>query len=276
MKKLLKAILPHGLVLRLQARGRERKRRRFAPVVVTENAAEIAFSREGAIEFLTARGIDPDQLDQGSMPDTSLALISTILIRELKVGDLLGLHVGNFVGVSLGQVVATARTLDPNSLVLAIDPNLPHRGVFHPQEHVSALLAKFSLTRNALIVTAYSLEKSASNDGENYDGSYDPSKHFGTEHACENALEHLKRRLPGRFYFILIDGNHDDDYLARELGICRDLLRDGGLLILDDVSEGWAGVSKRFHELADDFEILVEDGRIGIASKASPTQIRED
>jgi hypothetical protein len=63
----------------------------------------------------------------------------------------------------------------------------------------------------------------------------------------------------------LIDGNHDDAYLARELAIGTKILKSGGLLILDDVCEGWAGVKKRFYDLKCSYKILAEDGRVGIA-----------
>ncbi len=222
---------------------------------------------EQAIRFLAARGLDEDQVRQGSIPAASLNRLAEILAAEFGPRRTLGLHVGNFVGVSLAAVAAANRSRCPDSLVIAIDPNIPHRGIPNPQEHVAALLDHFGLAQSVLPVAGYSLEKSVSNDGIRYDGAYDPLLRHADEHACANTLPHLCDLLPERFDFVLIDGNHDDAYLARELQCCARLLRSGGLLVLDDVCETWAGIMDLFFELGDGYECVLMNDRIGIARK---------
>lgn len=62
-----------------------------------------------------------------------------------------------------------------------------------------------------------------------------------------------------------MDGNHDGDYLQRELDRVRQLLRPGGLLVLDDVSTAWPEIQSVFSSISpDQFQKLSADDRIGL------------
>ena len=67
------------------------------------------------------------------------------------------------------------------------------------------------------------------------------------------------------FNLVLIDGNHEQDYLANEFAALRDLLADACLVVFDDVGD-FAGVSQVFKQAVKDgsVEELGEDGRVGI------------
>lgn len=271
MKKLIKSLLPYGLVTAVQKRSRESRRGRWTSMEESKSSEpdREKFSYSAAIEFLVSRGAPRDQVLAGSMPEASLKLASKILNDHLPPSPVLGIHIGNFLGVSLAALTDAARSIHRESLVISIDPNIPHRGISSPQHEVMALIDKFQLTNHVLCIAGYSLNKSVSNDGLNYTETYDPIGAFNSEYSCENALAHLTKWHSGSVDFILIDGNHDELYLARELEQCSRLLNSGGILILDDVSHGWEGVMQQFDNLGDTYEKVVADGRIGIARKLS-------
>ena len=107
-----------------------------------------------------------------------------------------------------------------NSVVVSIDPNLPHRSIERPQDHVIAVLNHFGLQKNAMISVSYSGEKSVSNDGVEFNG-YDPFASHASEQACKNALANLGILWPRRFDFAVMDGNHDASYLSKEADAAR-------------------------------------------------------
>jgi hypothetical protein len=270
MKQIIKSLLPHGFVSSIQRRNREFLRGKWNELDSQRVADQllVSYSYEKSIEFLCSRGTPEDQVRQGSMPEASLRLVANIITSELQGTErVTGIHIGNFLGVSLAYLVHAARAINPKSLLIGIDPNIPHRGVASPQHEVMALLDHFALTSNALCVAAYSLEKSISNDGKDYSGDYNPDTEFSREHSCEHGLQQLGRFLNGSIDFILLDGNHDGQYLQRELDHCTALLRPGGILILDDVSQAWMGIVEQFDQLGHHFEKLTADGRIGVAKR---------
>lgn len=270
LKQFIKFLTPHGVVLRVQEAEREKKRRNFLDGVASLGGQPQSgsFRWSDAIDFLERKGCPRQEVINGSMPETSLEIITAALRAEFGRTPVVGVHVGNFVGVSLACLADTLRSLHPDSVIIGIDPNLPHRGIENPQMHVSALLQNYGLTRNVVLLTAYSLEKSQSNDGSEYVQGYDPREHFHKESGCENGLRFVERFFNQQIDFLLIDGNHDDVYLSQELLVAERFLKPGGLLILDDVSEGWAGVKKRFEDLKSHYNVLAEDGRIGIVKSS--------
>jgi len=219
-----------------------------------------------AVAFLTQEGVDEHHVRDGSMPEASLAFCA------MKLGELLGtkkpligLHVGNFVGVSLGAFTEAARSLHAESFVLAVDPNIPHRGVSHPQDKVAKLLSFFGLQNHVLLTCGYTMKKSFSNDDVVIQ-NYDPRAAFVSEFGFENVLPKLAALCPQQFDFAVIDGNHEQGYLEKELQEVAKLLRPGGVLIVDDVSEHWFGVKAAFEKFAKKSTVKVvgEDGRVGI------------
>lgn len=220
------------------------------------------YSQEDALDFLSSLGVDREQITSGSVPKSSLDFCCRAIQAHLDARPLCGLHVGNFVGISLCHVTDFIHHIDKNSTIVSIDPNLPHRGVSHPVEIVVRCLTRYGLQRNSLVLTGYSLEKSISNDGTPFFG-YDPGSEFASECSAEDQLGQLLRLLPERFDFAFIDGNHDSTYLAREIDAISGLLKTNGLLILDDIN--WGALGSIFRSIdKEKFQTLGDDGRVGV------------
>lgn len=222
------------------------------------------YSYEAAIGFVVQRGwLTEFHARDGSVPETSMERIAAALDRFAPASPRL-LHVGNFVGISLSYLLDWGR--DNGATVFSVDPDIPHRGVEHTQLVVNDLLANFGLTERHLLICGFSLEKNFSNDSVVFEG-YNPATAWAQEAAPENVLPRLVD-TGLTFDAAFIDGNHDSAYLRRELTQLTALLAPGGLLVLDDVNEWWAGVRAVFDEAigGDDwpFEKVDADGRIGI------------
>jgi hypothetical protein len=239
--------------LRRQAERRWGRRHRHQP-----------YSYEAAIAFAVKQGwLTEFHAREGSVPQTSMERIAGALDRFAPPSPRL-LHVGNFVGISLSYLLDWGR--DHGATVFSVDPDIPHRGVDHPQLVVNDLLANFGLTERHLLICGFSLEKNFSNDSVVFEG-YDPAQAWAHEAAPENVLPRLVD-TGLTFDAAFIDGNHDSEYLRRELAQLTTLLAPGGLLVLDDVNEWWEGVRAVFDEAigGEDwpFEKVDADGRIGI------------
>lgn len=270
-----KNILPHGLVMKI-VRSQAVRRRRIAAVQISAEASKPSrrehYSYSAAIEFHVAEGLQRNHVVAGSIPESSLEFCSTNLDKFLHADPdqpLVGLHVGNFVGVSLCHLADYARKRNEDSVVVSIDPNLTHRGIENPQNHVISILNHFGLQRNAMILVGYSGQKSISNDGVTFVGDageeYDPFSSFSSELSCEDVLRNLITVSEGRFDFAMLDGNHERSYLHTEIAKVRRLLKPNGLLVLDDVSEAWADIKKEYEELrSQGWRALGADGRVGI------------
>lgn len=276
LRRLLSFFVPHGIIA-LRDRRRIARWTREQQVVHQERAAVIAamkpgararrFDYEEAIGFLIASGCDGTQVRAGSMELDSLLLCMRAIAAEGGGAPRVGLHVGNFVGVSLAAFAFAASEVHADSVVFAVDPNVVHRGITNPMQHVIALLDHFGLTRNAAILTGYSLEKSISNDGVVLAG-YDPAAQFRTERSCEEQLRALAMLGDQRFDFALIDGNHHGEYFARELAAIDALLKPGGLLLLDDISWQWEELRASYNAFRQNrYEEVEANGRVAISRK---------
>lgn len=276
VKRLVRFWLPFGLVhlywrrhdtsdadeIRQRLEARERRRAELRARGPATGAAP--FSYDDALAFLDDRGIDPEQTREGSMPLESLEFLGAQLGGLDASRPLVALHVGNFLGVSLAYLAHALGERHPGSRVVSIDPNLTHRGIPRTMETVLALLTHFGLDDRVGILTGYSLEKSLSNQGEILAG-YDPIAGFASERACTHQLRLLVELAPARFDLCLMDGNHDAEYLRRELDQVQALVRSGGLLVLDDVSSAWPEIQDAFREISEDrFRKLAANGRIGV------------
>jgi hypothetical protein len=270
----VKSVLPHGIVMRL-VRSEAMRRRRIAANNIAHAsvpAKNIRYNYQDAIDFLVSGGLLRNQVIAGSIPEPSLSFCAQVLdelIPKTNGGPLIGLHVGNFVGISLSHFVNYARQKNEKSVVVSIDPDLICRGIEHPQKHVIALLNHFGLQGNAIICVGYSGKKSISNDGVVFLGEtgaeYDPYKGFQSEQSCEDALSNLCAMSEGKFDFAVVDGNHEGSYLQRETTIVRRLLRPEGVLILDDVSDAWAEIKAQFDDLrSKGWRAVAADGRVGV------------
>ncbi|HUI29497.1 MAG TPA: class I SAM-dependent methyltransferase [Candidatus Acidoferrales bacterium] len=231
-----------------------------------EGKKAVDFDYDGAIDYLVSLGCEKSQVLYGSMPKESLSYVASLLSRLPQGNPINGLHIGNFVGVSLAYFTKLVVALHKDSIMVSIDPNIPHRGIINPLGKVVALLAYFGLEGNSVILTGYSLEKNVSNDGSLYGTHYDPLKNYHKEVSCTRQLEALKKLgMTGKFDFLTIDGNHDGSYLSREITGCIHLLKPEGLIVMDDVTSTWAEVKSIFEKLTEQGFVQVGyDGRVGI------------
>jgi len=255
----LRLVTPWGIEWLLFTRRSSRAVRGVEAKVVRE--APPAHTRvEQAIGFLVDRGLDEHAVREGSMPEGSFdytaELISDRLPRDRPVR---ALHVGNFVGVSLCFFSWLVRERHPGSVVVSVDPNTTHRGVEDPQAHVLALLGHFGLLDANLIVPGYTLEQTIGEAGSETEADHLEGL------ACEHVLAGLKRLCGQRFDLVLLDGNHEQSHLARELTALEGLLAENAIVVFDDVTE-WEGVVEVFRQALRDerFVELGQDGRVGI------------
>jgi hypothetical protein len=216
------------------------------------------FSFEEAVALLISRGLDEEVIRLSSIPETHLRFAGAAIARNCPRRALRALHVGNFVGVSLAALSDIVLQHHRGSLVVSVDPNLPHLGIDNPQDHVLALLAQFGMLSNNVVICGYSLHLT---DNKTKLGTIEASL------ACEQTLENLER-LGLQFDLALIDGNHAEDYLRAELSVLVRLLPAGALLILDDASKWYPHIQDLFREAAASpawpFEKVTHDGTIGI------------
>ncbi len=276
--KAVSIIVPHGVIAlrdrrRLQQAMREQeiihkqRRRRIESIQAYNRNCSPRFDYDEAIYFLFTLECDPQQAREGSMDEPSLRLCEHFIQSINPSAPVVGLHIGNFVGISLMFFAHTVATLHSNSVVFSIDPNIPHRGIKNPVQNIIALLNHFNLNNNAAILVGYSLEKSISTDGL-FIANYNPIEHFHKEMACEKQLAALSLLGSEMFDFVVIDGNHEGDYLARELEEIDSLLKPSGFLFLDDISWQWAELKAVYDEFAKGtYEEIGANGRIGILRK---------
>lgn len=273
--------VPHSIVmvrddLRIGRWRRQRKaldleqRRRLDQAVGQRENERPQFNYQRALEYLEGRGCDPTQVREGSMPEVALRFCYDKLSERVRSRPVLGLQIGNFVGVSLAFFAWAVKQMDERSLIVSIDPNIPHRGVVNPLQYVIGLLNLFGVQRNVVALTGYSLEKSISNDGSSF-ACYDPVLEFVNEMSCEQQLAALALLMPARFDFCVIDGNHDPEYLQREIQLVDSTLAPGGLLILDDVWWGFPGVEAIYQNGIHGYITIGTDGRVGVLGKAIKT-----
>ncbi|MFM7518964.1 MAG: hypothetical protein ACKO9B_00685 [Planctomycetota bacterium] len=136
-RNLVRDLLPHGLVVAIQGRRRaaasaamnweevHRARheiiRRFDSIVEAGKSASIdPHDYEQLIDFHVARGLSRVQVSHGSMPGESLRFISDAIRAAFHGTPICGLHVGNYVGISLAYLTATLQQVHTDSRMCAI------------------------------------------------------------------------------------------------------------------------------------------------------------
>lgn len=271
-KRIVASFLPHGFVNYVQTAARRRaaansRKALNDQVNYTPQVSGVDNVYDNCVEFLSNLGCEEFHVRDGSMPKSSLLYCERVINKNLPDKPLKVLHVGNFVGVSLACITSIVLKQDLRSLVLSIDPNIRHRNIENPMDKTVRLLSHLNFQKNSLILTGFSLAKNLANDGFVFDG-YDPSEMFLREYSLENQLDNLSALMPAVFDLAIIDGNHDPQYLEQEISVLDKLVRRGGILILDDVDEAWAGVQDLFQKLSiDRYTKIGTDGRIGILRK---------
>jgi Methyltransferase domain len=275
----VKYVMPHGLVQQIFRAQAVRRRRLNAlnAAHASVGAREIPYSYSAAVEFHCAKGLPRGHVVGGSMPESTLAFCSKTLddlIPAANQRPLIGLHIGNFLGVSLSHFVNYVRQRNEKSVVVSIDPNLTHQGIEYTQKHVIAILNHFGLQKNAVICVGYSTNKTVSNDGiafvDENGLEYDPYSGFQSEQSCEDTLSNLCTISQGKFDFAVVDGNHEGSHLRRETAMVRRLLRPEGILILDDVSDAWTEIKAEYDDLrSKGWRAVTADGRVGVLQTGS-------
>jgi hypothetical protein len=273
--------VPHTVVVLVHAlRLRRRSRRALEEALPPAPAASPRpFDESEAISALVARGLDEDNVRAGSIAGAHLRFLDRAIHEHLRTEPPhRALHVGNFVGISLAALTDSLLELggEADPLVVSIDPNIPHNDIADPQTATLDLLSYFGYQRHNVVICGYSLEKTIGNEGLRSD-HYDPTKVCTGEAACENVLVSLAELDLG-LDVVLIDGTHNAAYLRRELQTTLPVLRPGGLLILDDVTDVWVGIRKLFGELGAPgspwpLEVVDHDGRLGILQRL-PAELR--
>ena len=231
------------------------------------------YSYNEANKYLLGLGypliLNPDGSFAGALPESSLNFCASFIIEYFTGKPIIGLHVGNFVGISLTYLTNVVQKLHSESLMVSIDPNIQHRDIKNPMNIVVGLLNKFGLQNNSLILTGYSLEADTYYETNPNDTFDNPTTHFLDKGlSCAHQLKGLERMAPASFDFFLIDGNHEADYLKREIESADKLLKLGGLLILDDIYSFWPELQETYSSIDETkYQKLGTDGRIGVLKK---------
>lgn len=213
------------------------------------------FDYERTVELLKQLGLDEADIRFGSILEHHLDFIRRT-VNDHLAGPLTGLHIGNFVGLSLAGFAEAIRKVDPDSTVVAIDPNVRTAGIDNPQQHVIRVLEEYDLLSSVVLVSSYSFEPTPLSGAPPVDSL--PAS--GT-----NALPQLAR-LGVRFDVALIDGNHSGSTVSQELAWLRERMRPGGVVFLDAVTDAWVEIRDIFNSAADGqsgFTAIGHDGRIG-------------
>lgn len=247
--------------------GQRRARRRQPAGRRSPGDRPAHYSYAEALRFLADAGLDIEVVRAMSMPEASLQYCCNHLRSD--GGPLRGLHIGNFVGVSLAHFSANIKKLHEDSRIVSIDANLQQRGIGNPADIVVALLREFGLERDALMLIGYSLEGT----GPDREARYDPARPLeaiATEKRLEGQLEALHLLGLRSLDFAVLDGSHDQAYVTRELVAVRGMLRANGLVFLDDASPMWPDLQRQFSDAAAvGFEVVGSDGRVGVMRKAA-------
>lgn len=258
LRKIVVWWAPSGLVARRKARSRREvhdaarqdRRDRYAAIIKEDPRGDVR-GYEDLVRVAIECGIDEATLRHSSIPVESLDFVVGLIERGP------GLHVGNFAGVSLAYLAARV-----DGLIVAIDPNVPHRGLKHGQDAVVRLVTAAGVQDRVVLICGYSRSKNPSNQGAVV-GGYDPARAWADEFAPECVLANLGQ-LEVQFGWALLDGNHEPDYLRAELADLAPLLLRDGLVFLDDCSESWPEIRDVFRSRPDGWCAEATDGRIGV------------
>lgn len=259
IKRIIGYFFPLGIIvvfLKLTEPHRQRKLQKRVQLLLSEweeKNQELTLkkeiTREEIIALLCSWGLDVKQVNAGSIVEEDLKATYNFIKDNLSL-PVIGVHVGNFVGVSLAYIATRLKKLDERNVIISIDPNLPHRGISNTEGIVTKLLRVLGVADMVIRLNGYSLSKSISNDGREYGTDYDPFQHFLEEDAPEWQLKNLAKILKGKVDFVMLDGNHDANYLKEEVEVCYEFLREGGIIFLDDITDVWIGLKNAFQQLS--------------------------
>ncbi|MFC2102921.1 hypothetical protein ACFLSS_00665 [Bacteroidota bacterium] len=273
LKSILRFLLPHAIFL-LREKIKKKKLQLIRNKRIVKfnkmSSSFLDYDYELSIQKLVEKELDEEQIREGSIPENSLDFLFKTIMRKLyELAPIKVLHIGNFVGVSLLYITESILKINPSSIVVSIDPNISHRGINNPMKYVNYLLNQFGFQKNSIILTGYSLEKNISNDGNPlYFLKSDNTLNSESGYCSSSILENLIK-IDANFNFALIDGNHEGNYLRREIELINKLLDKDGFLVIDDVNQNWEEVELVFQEIIKQqkYKFISTDNRIGIVQK---------
>jgi hypothetical protein len=276
--RVLKYVMPYGFVeLRRKFARKRLHYQRHRRIRDYQNILSLSvpierdtlFIYEDAVRILASYGVPEHHIREGSIPEDSLNFAFEVIAKNLDLsGPIVGLHVGNFVGVSLCALGSFVKSIHPKSVVVSIDPNISHRDVSNPHTYVCKLAENYGLLSTILPVVAFSHERSTRDDGIQFSES-SIEESIKCDIGFQNGLGLLKRVcLPSSFSVAFLDGNHDANYLEREIELVRPMLKEGGIVILDDVDENWGEIKALYMSVQNDkWRDLGTNGRVGLLRK---------
>jgi hypothetical protein len=269
-RRALRFLEPYGIFYRREARARardraeQRARYEVAKAAITHTTEPIHDYDQLMVLAIEA-GADAERVRAASISVESLHFILDRIAGDRIAGNRAGgpgLHIGNYAGVSLAYL--TAHT---DGLVVAIDPNAIRWGSTRGQDVVVRLLDAAGVDDRVLLLCGYSLQRNAGVNGRVIDAN-DPTGEFSTEPAPDHVLRNL-HALGIEFAWMLVDGHHDGAYVQAELEQLEPLLRDGGVVFLDDCSEHYPEILALFERPGSRWRADGYDGRIGVLRRTS-------
>ena len=149
------------------------------------------------------------------------------------------LEVGSFVGVSSRLLLEASTPWQAE--VVALDPNMRHRGIDQPAEVVRALNHAF-LGKRLVMVEAFFDQVNLAGFYYEYE-AHKPQ----LDHAKVDALVAQRPVIDAswseRFDMIFIDGAHDAEAVLGNYHLARSLLKEGGLMVFHDACS-WHSVTQ--------------------------------
>ena len=259
-RQALRWIEPYGFAERRRSRVRardevERRARYEATKVAIARSSDPIHDYEQLMVLAEEAGAGRERLRNGSISPESLDFV----LERIDGGP--GLHIGNYAGISLTYLAAHTE-----GLIVGVDPNVTRWGATRAQDVVVRLLQQAAVEDRVVLVCGYSLEQNPNYGGLIVEG-YDPS----VEHPSEVAPIEVLRNLAAlgiRFGWVLLDGNHDAAYLRAELEHVERLLRDDGVVFLDDCNVYWPEIRAVFEDAGDRWYADGHDGRVGVLRRA--------
>jgi len=175
------------------------------------------FNYAKAIKFLVSKGIKKESITNSTIDDTQLSQLNNFIEQEYGKNKLLGLHVGSFLGVSFSGILSKMKSLNDDSVLVGIDPNIAQHEITKQLPYFTMLVNYLGLHENTVMLTGYPVEACLKN-----------------EYSAENVLRNLAFTSKNKFNFIFIEHGYGQQYLNRMLLAVDCLLKPNGVLIIND------------------------------------------
>lgn len=188
------------------------------------------FLYDKLVNYAVKNGCDRDQVLYGSIPEATLKCLIPFLTGN-------GLQIGGFVGIAHCFI---ANALKGTGSISTIDPNISHRDIQFPLIVAQKMITDFKLSERSMLINGYAKEQMS-----------------------------ILNNLGAKFDFIILDGDHDYLSILEELELANLLLKNNGLLILDDIDH-WDGPKNIYDNFPmTNYEKIVLDSRLGLLQKSN-------